>query len=657
MDCTAVTGWSLVASEAPGRVVERCRVAICNGKYSVLYSGLSVDASDHKWSNCQHVKRCSAWWLVAAISWWQMFPRISRVTVGGKSYEYLRIVDNYRDPDGRMKQRVVGNLGRLDKIISDNSLDSLVEKLRRFCNGTFVLPAEIANREAVTWGQVLVARRLWEDLDLDRILKQHCQGRQGFDVAERAFVLVANRLSEPKSEHGLARWLDRAYVCNSKGVRFLPEWLPEELVSKEQRVKVTWDWLNRWYRTLDAVYEHKSEIEKALFLRLQDILNLKADLVFYDITSIYFERMEPVGKWRKHGKSRDGKPRDVQVLLGLVMVAGFPIASHVFAGNQSEKKTVSGVVSDVEQRFGLRDIIFVGDSGMLSPSNREFFQALERQYYLLGHPGRRSDDAKRWLQNIVEGVWRDCGGGTRVQEVKSGQEGVRVFIADSEHRKHYEVRLRERSMARAEEHLKNVQKAVEAGRLKKTDKIGAHAARALQRDKGFRYFSYRIRGEGQFEYFRDEQKLTAETLHEGRYIVTTDHPRIDATEAVLHYKELSDIEDCFRGFKDLIDGRPVWHKKDERIAAHLFVGQLSLLLLRLLRERMERASVPLSPKEALEAAKSLGVAVLELNGAQHVMVAGAKRDARRVFNALGIQDLEPPGSLRNPRAERGKSTM
>ncbi|MBI4602223.1 MAG: IS1634 family transposase [Planctomycetes bacterium] len=577
--------------------------------------------------------------------------------MGGKTYEYLRIVENYRDRDGRMKQRVVGNLGRLDELAKDNRLDSLVEKLRRFCTEDFILPREIATKEAVSWGQVLVARRLWEHSELDRIVKEHCQGKHGFEVAERAFVLVANRLSDPKSEHGLARWLDSTYVCDSKGKRFLPDWLPEELVSKEQRVKVSWNWLNRWYRTLDAVYEKKDEIEKELFLRLRDLLNLKVDLVFYDITSVYFERREPVGKLRKHGKSRDGKPREVQVLVGFVMVAGFPIASHIFAGNESEKKTVAGVVKDVDQRFGLRDIIFVADTGMVSPANRELFESLETYHYLLGHPGRRNEDARQWLGEIVEGRWRDCGRGTRVQEVKSGREGVRVFIADSEERKRYETRMRERSMARAEEHLKKVQKAVAAGRLKKPDKIGAHAARALQRDKGYRYFSYRVPGEGQFEYFRDEEKLQAETLHEGRYILTTDHVTLDAQEAVSHYKQLSDLEDSIRAFKDLIEGRPVWHKKDERICAHLFIAQLALFLLRVLRELLDRASLPFSPKEALEAVKSLGIAILDLNGNQHVMAAGPKRDARRVFAALGIENLEPPGSMRNPPLEKGGKAM
>jgi transposase len=345
------------------------------------------------------------------------------------------------------------------------------------------------------------------------------------------------------------------------------------------------------------------------------------------------------------------------VLLGFVMVAGFAIASHVFSGNRSEKKTVSEVVKDVDERFGLRDIIFVADTGMVSPENRQFLESLENYHYLLGHPGRRNKEAQEWLGKIVEGRWRDCGRGTRVQEVKSGREGLRVFIAESEERKRYEVRMRQRSMARAEEHLRKVEKAVEAGRLKKPAKIGARAARALQRDKGHRYFSYRVPGEGQFEYFLDEKKLQAETLHEGRYILTTDHAKLNAPEAVAHYKELSDTEAAIRSLKDIIEGRPVWHKKDERICAHLFIAQLSLLLLRLLRERLERASIALSPKDALEAVKSLGIAVLDLNGKQNVMAAGPKRDARRVLSALGIQDIQPPGSMRKPPSEQGKEAM
>lgn len=573
-----------------------------------------------------------------------MYPRISKVRIKGKTYEYLRIVEAYRDSKGKRHQKVIANLGRLD--LMDDKLDELVKKLRRYCKGTFVFPGEITNDEAVTWGQVLVTRRLWEELELDRIIGRLCQGKHEFDVAERAFVLVANRLSDPASEHRLARWLDSTYVCDSKGKRFLPDWLPEQEITKERRVRVRWDQLNKWYRSLDAVYEKKKEIEKELYLNVRDLFSLKVDMVFYDITSIYFERRKPSGELRRHGYSRDGKPRDVQVLLGMVMVGGFPIASHIFAGNTADKQTVCEVIRDIDERFGIREVIFVGDRGMMSPDNRDFLDQREGYHYILGHPGRRNANAKMWLERAT-GEWKDCGKGTRVQEVESGKEGLRVFVVESDARKECERELRERSMARTKEHLESVKRAVDEGRLKDPVKIGARAGCALKEDKGYRYYGYKVSGEGEFEYFEDEAKLQAELIREGRYILITNHSTIKPRDAVKHYKELSDVEDGFRGMKDIVDGRPVYHRTDERVCAHLFIAQLALLLLRQLRKHLEEACVVLSASEALKAMRSLGVSTLDLNGEKQVFVGGLKRDGRRVLSALGIRETAPPGSTRN----------
>lgn len=572
-----------------------------------------------------------------------MFPRISKVRIGGKIYEYLRVVESHRDGSGKLHQKVVGNLGRLD--LMGDKLDVLVEKLRRFCKSNFVLPGEIGNDDSVTWGQVLVIRCLWEELSLDRIIERLCQGRHKFYVAENAFVLVANRLCDPKSEHGLGRWLESTYVCDSKGKRYLPDWLPEEEVSKEQRVKIAWEQLNEWYRTLDAVYEKKAQIEKEVYLRVRDLFHLKADIVFYDVTSIYFERREPKGKLRKHGHSRDGKRRNVQVLLGVVMVGGFPIASHIFEGNRADKTTVKEVAEDIRDRFGLAEIVFVADKGMISPKNRDLLESLEGYHYIFGHPGRRDEEAAGWLAKVAD-KWMECPRATRVQEVDSGQEGLRVLIVESDERKAYEEAMRERSMQRAEEHLKKVVQAVENGRLKKPDKIGARAARAMQKDKGYRYFGYEVPREGQFRYFYDQSKLQAEMKREGRYILTTDQMTMSPEEIVAHYKELSDVEDGFRSVKDIIEGRPVHHKTDPRICAHLFVAHLALLLNRQLRHHLDKAGSYLSAPDALEAMKSLGVAVLDMNGQRQIFAAGLKRDARRVLQILGIHDTQPPGSMR-----------
>ena len=156
----------------------------------------------------------------------------------------------------------------------------------------------------------------------------------------------------------------------------------ERRASATPRVRVGFRQLQRWYRTLDQLLVLKPTIEKELFLRLRDLFSLKVDLVLYDLTSTYFEGHGPA-RLGAHGYSRDGKPRQRQVLVGLVMVDGWPIAHHVFAGNDRDASTVPSVLADLEQRFGLDRLVFVGDRGMITRDNLALLRA-HGQGYILG---------------------------------------------------------------------------------------------------------------------------------------------------------------------------------------------------------------------------------------------------------------------------------
>lgn len=118
--------------------------------------------------------------------------------------------------------------------------------------------------------------------------------------------------------------------------------------------------LQRWYRTPDHLILNKDQVEVALYERLRTLFDFEADLVLYDMTSTYFEGAGPAGL-AKHGYSRDGKPRNVQVVVGVVMVAGWPIAHHVWAGNTRDSTTVMEVIEDLGKRFRFRRLVFVGD--------------------------------------------------------------------------------------------------------------------------------------------------------------------------------------------------------------------------------------------------------------------------------------------------------
>jgi len=172
-------------------------------------------------------------------------------------------------------------------------------------------------------------------------LKKH---KVDFNLEEKIFLLVANRLHDPKQEHGMARWLEKMYAFY-RGKRVLPEWIPEDKVTEDKRVKVAWSQLKEWYKAGDILFSHKKEIEREIYLKLRDLFSIKVDLVFYDLTSTYFAQREPKGDIKRHGHSRDERKRCVQVVVGIVMVEGFPIASHVFKGNTQDKATLRQYVS------------------------------------------------------------------------------------------------------------------------------------------------------------------------------------------------------------------------------------------------------------------------------------------------------------------------
>src|SRR6516162_7339312 len=223
-----------------------------------------------------------------------------------------------------------------------------------------------------------------------------------------------------------------------------------------------------WYRTLDQLLERKAEIEYALFLTLRDLFSLKVDLVFYDLTSTYFEGRGPPGIGA-NGHSRDGKPRNPQVLVGLVLVDGWPIAHHVFAGNRRDAKTVPDVLRDLEERFGLKRVVFVGDRGMVTSHNLDDLRA-HGHGYIVGRNRRRSGEVFDYIQSAT-GPWIQCPVGmtarekasspkTLVQEVLSNQPGVRVFVAHSEERQTFERAHRIKAMERVRARLEKLQSRI-----------------------------------------------------------------------------------------------------------------------------------------------------------------------------------------------------
>lgn len=237
---------------------------------------------------------------------------------------------------------------------------------------------------------------------------------------------------------------------------------------------------------------------------------------------------------------------------------------------------------------------------------------------------------------------------TWVWEV-DGEEGERVFVVHSEEREAYERAMRERSMERVREELGALKKRVKRGELKSREKIGYAVSRILSRHHGQRYFGWKLTKKGEFEFFEHPLHLERERKLEGKYLIQTEERDLDALEAVKRYKELSEVERGFRSLKDVLEMRPIYHQRESRVRAHIFVAVLAFLLERVLESKLKARGVNLSVEEALEALNTVNVVEFDMGERKKTGVTPGSARAKQALSALGMSRAMLPGGRQSEK--------
>ena len=601
-----------------------------------------------------------------------MYLMTAKSSSRGRSYEYVRLCESVWK-NGRSTRRIVATLGRTDQ------LEPHLERLFELCRGQQPDAAQPTPLRSLRYGPFLALRCLWQELGLPQLLGP---------LSDRVLVLVANRLTAPGSEHALADWLRSYFACDAQGRRFVPAYRSdaERQASKTPRVRVQAFQLQRWYRTLDALLPLKERLEEQLFERFRHLFAPHCDLVLYDLTSTYFEGLGPAPLARR-GYSRDQRPDAPQVLVGVAMVDGLPVSHTVFEGNRRDATTVPEVIADLRRRFGLGRFVFVGDRGMKSEAS---LAALESAGlgYLMAVQGRRNPRMEEALGRLQEGAWQACEeadgsakqNGSRVQEVTADGETVRRLVVYSPEREQHERQLRQAQQEKVRQRLERLAERVAAGEFaRKAERahkarqeqpaagqgepqsgqrvpvqdgaaalIGDAAGRILARDNGQRYYDWRLRADGQLEYW-ENAPCAAEKRREGHWLLETEEQGLSAVEAVRSYQDLWRVEAAFRSLKDVLELRPVWHRAEERVRAHVLVAALALACDRVLQRKLRQAGLELlSSKAAWTALETVSLVEFELPGGQRkagVCVNGEEggpgSEAYQVLQALGAK-LEVP---------------
>jgi len=545
----------------------------------------------------------------------------------GQVHEYVRIVEAYFEA-GQRKQRVLANLGNLASLRKD--IKQIVKGLLRVTGERPLLFKEdLQNERVQEYGLACVVQKLWAYLELGEAISKSLRAQKvQLDYERWIKMMVTNKLSDPTSKLGILEWLKGVWWPDHG---FDPQVFNESLAPEEQE-KLLKKEVMKFYRALDHLLKMKKPLEKHLYLELRDLFSLKVDLVFYDVTSSYFEGQGPSALAKK-GLSRDHEPGKNQVLIGLILCNSLPIGHEVFEGNRVDKKTVKEILAKLKEEFEIDRCIFVGDRGLISKENLE---ELEKQEFesILALRKRRNREVKKVLK---EGAPIYCRLNEQLEyrEVKK-EDGLRYIICRNPEVAISQHRERQEDLAYLEAQLEQLKKKIASQKRPALKRILRQAEEILSHRHGHRFFNYRLEEGRGLTYFRKEEALALEKELDGLYILRTREPELEAQEIIQAYRDLADVERAFRTMKSVLDLRPFFHRTEDRVRAHVFICVLAYLLEKLVEKALKRAQVPLSAEKALSSLKQMAVAVMQVGQESYGYVSKPTPRQRQVLAALNM---------------------
>lgn len=535
---------------------------------------------------------------------------------------YLQLVENQR-VEGRTKQRVIGSLGRIDKLRETGAIDSVVTSLAKFSDTCAVLTAmkgvDLSVTESREIAPALVFGRLWKEVGLDAVLREELVERKfGFDVERAVFLTVLHRLCDPGSDRQAALWKDRLGVPAFAKLELhqlyrAMAWLGDELEADQQDADPT----------PLAKRCTKDRIEEQLFQRRRDLFT-NLDLVFFDTTSIYFEGAggESIGQ---RGHSKDHRPDLKQIVVGAVIdSAGRPVCCELWPGNTTDVTTLVPVANRLKHRFGIQRVCVVADRGMVSEKTRAELERLGF-LYILGVRMRSSNRADEVLSQ--PGRYHEVTPPRKDAKDPSPLAVKEIVLDDLPGIRH--VVCRNAEQAAKDKHDREAIIAALEEALKRGDK-------SLIGNNGFRRF---VAKAGEQSFTIDYAKAKDEERLDGKWLLVTnaDQATITTTDIALRYKQLWMVEDIFRSMKSLLETRPIWHKHDETIRGHVFCSFLALVVRKELQDRLDRAGHgDLEWADIVRGLRTIAEFDLTVSGKTFIVRTNAAGPAAKAITATGV---------------------
>jgi transposase len=335
--------------------------------------------------------------------------------------------------------------------------------------------------------------------------------------------------------------------------------------------------ISKVYRFMDTFHKSlKEDVEQIAFNYTRSVLGGKISVVFYDMTTLYFESSDE-DDLRITGFSKDGKSQNPQILLGLLVGPnGYPIGYDIFEGNKYEGHTLIPILENFQQRFNLSRPIVIADAGLLSKQNIKELRSRQYEFILGARLKNESDKVKDQILSLslADG---DC-------SVIKMPAGFRLVVCYSEKRAKKDLHNRQRGLRRLEKNLKK-------GKLTKS-----HI-----NNRGYNKY---LRLEGDIKIEINYEKFEADNKWDGLkgYLTNT---KLSAQSIVKNYNQLWQIEKAFRISKTDLKIRPIYHRIARRIETHICIAFVAYTIYKEVERRLIEKNIPLSPTRVAELTKTM----------------------------------------------------
>ena len=535
-------------------------------------------------------------------------------TTKSKNYTYLQLVESYRE-DGRVRHKVIANLGRLDQLLEDDTLQTIGSKLLSLSESPLVNLNDVSELERLCYGHI-VYEKLWNKLGIDKILEQLRKESRGaqfqFDLCETILYTVAHKLLRGDSKR-----------CAYKE--------REKFLNLADQVK-----LHNIYRSLDFLSDHKEALETALFERQRDLFNMRVDVAFYDVTTFHFESNK-ADDFKDFGFSKNGKFNEVQVVLGLFTdQQGHPIGYELFEGNTFDGKTMVKALGALKERFQIRQVIIVADKGLNSKNNFHLIRQAGYDYIV-------SARIKNLPKKYQEQIFDKDGYVVTHSDPQTGEVSFEYKMIDYHVQTRIEGKAREWtdqlliswSRKRARKDWSDRQRQID-----KAEQMLSRNASLVNKKGARRYLKSSSDEKDPKAQELNTDQIKKDARWDGYYAIQYSRAELTHDQVLDAYKNLWRIEESFRVMKSTLKTRPIFHWTPKRIKGHFVLCFIAFLLERQLETKLKSKGLNLSPDQIKNSLNELQVSKIQHKGTEYLMKGANGKYGAKILRALNIKPMK-----------------